>query len=173
MQIFIGKKISKENALCKCLSLKMLDSVIKVNKKCYPQTRLKQCKYEKIKRIIASMRILAQVHLMNLMMRPTGSPIVTLIMNLIAKINLSLLINLIRNLIMNLKILLRNLMINPKTLLRNLMMNLNILLGNLMINPKTLLKNLMMNLKILLRNLIINLKTLSKNLRVINDECDN
>ena len=30
---FQSKKVSKENALCKCLSLIMLDSVIRVNKK--------------------------------------------------------------------------------------------------------------------------------------------
>ena len=41
----------KEKAPCKCLSIIMLDSVIKVNKKYYPQTFLEECKYiqEKIK----------------------------------------------------------------------------------------------------------------------------
>ena len=41
----------KEKAPCKCLSIIMLDSVIKVNKKYYPQTLLEECKYaqEKIK----------------------------------------------------------------------------------------------------------------------------
>ena len=34
---FQGKKIPKENTSCKCLLLIMLDSVVKVNKKCYPQ----------------------------------------------------------------------------------------------------------------------------------------
>ena len=34
---FHGKKIPKENTSCKCLSLIMLDSVIRVNKKHYPQ----------------------------------------------------------------------------------------------------------------------------------------
>ena len=43
---FQGKKIPKENASCKCLSLIMLDSVIKGNKKYYPQTLLEECKYE-------------------------------------------------------------------------------------------------------------------------------
>ena len=33
-----GKKVPKENASYKCLSLIILDSVIRVNKKCYPQT---------------------------------------------------------------------------------------------------------------------------------------
>ena len=34
---FQDKKIPKENASCKCLSLAMLDSVIRVNKKYHPQ----------------------------------------------------------------------------------------------------------------------------------------
>ena len=40
----------KEKAPCKCLSIIMIDSVIKANKK-YPQTLLEECKYiqEKIK----------------------------------------------------------------------------------------------------------------------------
>ena len=45
------KKISKEKLPCKCLSIIILDSVIKANKKYYPQTLLEECKYmqEKIK----------------------------------------------------------------------------------------------------------------------------
>ena len=45
------KKMPKEKAPCKCLSKIMLDSVIKANKKYYPQTLLEECKYvqEKIK----------------------------------------------------------------------------------------------------------------------------
>ena len=41
----------KENASCKCLSIIMIDSVIKANKKYHPQTLLEECKYtqEKIK----------------------------------------------------------------------------------------------------------------------------
>ena len=39
------KKVPKENASYNCLSLIMLDSVIRVNKKCYPQTLLEECKY--------------------------------------------------------------------------------------------------------------------------------
>ena len=41
----------KEKVPCKCLSIIMLDSVIKANKKYYPQTLLEECKYvqEKIK----------------------------------------------------------------------------------------------------------------------------
>ena len=48
---FHNKKIPEEKAPCKCLSIIMLDSVIKVNKKYYPQTFLEECKYvqEKIK----------------------------------------------------------------------------------------------------------------------------
>ena len=44
--IFQGKKIPKENASYKCLSLVMLDSIIRVSKTYYPQTLLEECKYE-------------------------------------------------------------------------------------------------------------------------------
>ena len=40
---FQGKKVPKENASYKCLSLIMLDSVISVNKKYYAQTLLEEC----------------------------------------------------------------------------------------------------------------------------------
>ena len=43
---FQGKKVPKENASCKSLSLIMLDSVIRLNKKYYPQARSEECKYE-------------------------------------------------------------------------------------------------------------------------------
>ena len=48
---FHNKKIPKEKLQCKCLSVIILDSVIKANKKYYPQTFLEECKYvqEKIK----------------------------------------------------------------------------------------------------------------------------
>ena len=48
---FHSEKMPKEKAPCKCLSIIMLDSVIKANKKYYPQTLLEECKYvqEKIK----------------------------------------------------------------------------------------------------------------------------
>ena len=48
---FHDKKMPKEKAPCRCLSIIMLDSVIKANKKYYPQTLLEECKYvqEKIK----------------------------------------------------------------------------------------------------------------------------
>ena len=36
----------KEKAPCKCLSIIMLDSVVKVKKKYYSQTVLGECKYE-------------------------------------------------------------------------------------------------------------------------------
>ena len=48
---FQDKKIPKEKATCKCLSIIMLDSVIRANKKYYSQTLLEECQYvqEKIK----------------------------------------------------------------------------------------------------------------------------
>ena len=48
---FHNKKMHKEKAPCKCLSIIMIDSIIKANKKYYPQTLLEECKYiqEKIK----------------------------------------------------------------------------------------------------------------------------
>ena len=46
---FPGKKMPKEKAPCKCLSMIMLDSVIKANKKYYPQRLLEECKYEQEK----------------------------------------------------------------------------------------------------------------------------
>ena len=48
---FHNKKMPKEKAPCKCLSIIMLDSAIKANKKYYHQTLLEDCNYvqEKIK----------------------------------------------------------------------------------------------------------------------------
>ena len=43
---FHNKKMPKEKAPCKCLSIIMLDSVIKANKKYYPQILLEECKCE-------------------------------------------------------------------------------------------------------------------------------
>ena len=43
---FQGKKIPREKAQYKSLSIIMLDSVIKAKKKYYPQTLLEECKYE-------------------------------------------------------------------------------------------------------------------------------
>ena len=42
---FHNKKMPKEKVPCKCLSIIMLDSVIKSNKKYCPQTLLEECKY--------------------------------------------------------------------------------------------------------------------------------
>ena len=48
---FRNKNMPKEKAPCKCLSIIMIDSVIKANKKYYPQIFLEEYKYmqEKIK----------------------------------------------------------------------------------------------------------------------------
>ena len=46
---FQGKKMPKEKALCKCLSIIMIDSVIKAKKKYYPQILLEECEYEQEK----------------------------------------------------------------------------------------------------------------------------
>ena len=43
---FLLKSLSKKNASYKFLSLIMLDFVIRVNQKYYPQTLLEKCKYE-------------------------------------------------------------------------------------------------------------------------------
>ena len=43
---FEGKEVSKENASYDCLSLIILDSVIRVNEKYYHQTFLEECKYK-------------------------------------------------------------------------------------------------------------------------------
>ena len=42
---FHNKKMPKEKTSCKCLSIIMLDSVIKANKNYYPQTLLEECRY--------------------------------------------------------------------------------------------------------------------------------
>ena len=51
---FAGKKMPKENASYKCLSLIVLDSVMRVSRKYYPQTLLEECKYEMEKTKIES-----------------------------------------------------------------------------------------------------------------------
>ena len=43
---FHGKKIPKENVHCACLSVILLEFVVRVNKKYHPQTLLEACKYE-------------------------------------------------------------------------------------------------------------------------------
>ena len=42
---FHNKKMPKEKTPCKCLSTIIIDSVIKANKKYYPQILLEECKY--------------------------------------------------------------------------------------------------------------------------------
>ena len=42
---FHDKKMPKRKSPCKCLSIIMLDSVIKANKKYHPQTFLEECRY--------------------------------------------------------------------------------------------------------------------------------
>ena len=42
---FQGKEIPKEDASYKCLSPIVLESVIRVNRKHYPQTLVEECKY--------------------------------------------------------------------------------------------------------------------------------
>ena len=46
---FQGKEAPKKDSSYKCLSLIMLDSVVKVGKKYYPQAFLEECKYIKRK----------------------------------------------------------------------------------------------------------------------------
>ena len=46
---FHNKKMPKEKAPSKCLSIIMIDSVFKANKKYYPQTLLEECKYTQVK----------------------------------------------------------------------------------------------------------------------------
>ena len=46
---FHNKKMPNEKSPCKCLSIIMVDSVIKANKKYYPQTLLEECNYEQEK----------------------------------------------------------------------------------------------------------------------------
>ena len=48
---FHNKKMPKEKAPWKCLSIIMIDSIIKATKKYYPRTLLEECKYiqEKMK----------------------------------------------------------------------------------------------------------------------------
>ena len=42
---FHNNKMPKKKSPCKCLSIIMIDSVIKVNKTCCPQTLLEEFKY--------------------------------------------------------------------------------------------------------------------------------
>ena len=47
-----SRKVPKESCSYKCLSLISSDSVIKMGKKCYPQTLLEECKYKLTKKKI-------------------------------------------------------------------------------------------------------------------------
>ena len=87
---FQGKKTPKKDASYKCLSLIVLDSAIRVNKKYYPQTLLEEYKYgiEKNKMENLINDDLDQVHLTNLKM--------DLIMNLIMDLTVSLTIHWLR-----------------------------------------------------------------------------
>ena len=99
---FQSNTIPKENESYKCLSLIMLDSVIRVSKKYYPQTLLEECKY-KIKKNKMEKVIYDDLdYLMNLKMNVT----VNLIMGLIKGLIMNLVMNLpmISLLMMNLKI---------------------------------------------------------------------
>ena len=46
---FQSKRLPKEKAPWKCLSIIIIDSVIKAKKNYYPQTLLKECKFEEEK----------------------------------------------------------------------------------------------------------------------------
>ena len=71
---FHNKKIPKEKEPCKFLSIIILDSVIKSNKKYYSQTLLEECKYvqkKKNKLRIILMKNQKKVNqIATLMMRP-------------------------------------------------------------------------------------------------------
>ena len=77
---FQGKKIPKENASHKCLSLIMLGSVIRVNKKFYTQILLEECEIE---------------------IKKTKMENVHVLVHLIMKLKITLMVSLIMNLIMN------------------------------------------------------------------------
>ena len=64
-----NKKIPKENAPCTCLSIRIVDSVIKAKKKYYPQTSSKECKYEQ-----------KRINIENLMIYKKATLIVALMM---------------------------------------------------------------------------------------------
>ena len=83
----------------------MLDSVIKVNKKYYPQTLFKEYKYEikRTKQKIVLMMIQNQVHLSNLIVTLIMRLIMNLKMNLTMNLTMRLIINLVISLLMNLK----------------------------------------------------------------------
>ena len=75
---FHSKKIPKEKAPCKCLSIIMLDSVINAKKKYYSQTILEECKSEQ-KRIKIENLIDYDLKKVTLMMKQI---LILIIMNL-------------------------------------------------------------------------------------------
>ena len=94
---FHGKKVPRENASYKCLSLIMLDSVVKVKKKYYPQTLLEECKYEiKKTKMESFINDEFEVH-------PMMKVIVTLIMILIMRLAMNLAVRLIMNNLLKVK----------------------------------------------------------------------
>ena len=83
---FQGKKVPKENASYKCLSLIMLDSDIRVNKK-YTQTLLEEYKYER--KIIKWRILLMMMNLtMNLKMRLIMNVTIMNLMNNLLKVKI-------------------------------------------------------------------------------------
>ena len=78
---FQDKRIPKENASYKSLSLIILDSVIRVNKKYYPKKLLEECKYEMKKNKIENL------------INDDLDLIANLIMNLIMDLIMRLIIN--------------------------------------------------------------------------------
>ena len=82
----------KEKAPCKCLSIIMLDSVIKANKKYYPQALLEKCKYvqEKIKMENLINDDLEKVNLVAILIMKQN--LVLIMMNLMNKSKKSILI---------------------------------------------------------------------------------
>ena len=94
---FHGKKVPRENASYKCLSLIILDSVVKVKKKYYPQTLLEECKYEiKKTKMESFINDEFEVH-------PMMKVIVTLIMILIMRLAMNLAVRLIMNNLLKVK----------------------------------------------------------------------
>ena len=62
---FWDTKVPKQDTVYKCLSLIILDSVVRVNKKHFPQTLLEECKYE--------MKKIKMENLINDDLEPTSS----------------------------------------------------------------------------------------------------
>ena len=56
-----SNKLPEKNKPYRCMSLMSLDSIIKINKKCYPQTLLQECIYKLINRKVEN--IIANINL--------------------------------------------------------------------------------------------------------------